>query len=378
MKIMPTGAGTRISRTACRVRRFRLGVALLAAVAVPLLALTSALPAAAAATPSTSATLLAAPPRVSFGVAPATVHGADGRPNFSYSATPGAVAFDYVSALNYSATPLSLQLYATDALETTGGGFGLLPPAATPTGVGSWITGLPGPQVSITVPADTAGGPGQFIVPFTLRVPDHVTPGDHVGGIVVSLRTEGRNASGQNIILNQRVGSRVFVQVAGKLAPSVTVTHEEASYGGTLNPVGTGHVTVTYVVTNTGNTDVSIRRQSVSVSGWIGPKPKASVANIALLLPGASATESAVLTGVWPEIVLHAAVTVHPTDLAGSGAAVGGPVLAPITISTLVWAIPWALLVLLLLLLVIAVVAVRRIRARRAERRAAEPIGSDS
>jgi uncharacterized protein (DUF2062 family) len=101
------------------------------------------------------------------------------------------------------------------------------------------------------------------------------------------------------------------------------------------------------------------------------------VANIALLLPGASATESAVLTGVWPEIVLHAAVTVHPTDLAGSGAAVGGPVLAPITISTLVWAIPWALLV-LVLLVVIAVVAVRRIRARRAERRAAEPIGSDS
>ena len=118
-----------------------------------------------------AATPTPATSRVTFGIAPASATGADGRAHFTFGATPGAVLFDHVSLLNYASVPLTLQVYARDAQEATGGGFGLLPAAATSLGVGAWISGPPG-DAAVQVPPRTAKGqPGQTVVPFTMRVP---------------------------------------------------------------------------------------------------------------------------------------------------------------------------------------------------------------
>ena len=111
-----------------------------------------------------------APGRVTFGIEPASASGADGRASFTFGVTPGAVLFDHVSLLNYSSVPLTLQVYARDAEETTGGGFGLLPASSTSRGVGAWISGPPG-DAAVEVPPETAKGqPGQTVVPFTVQV----------------------------------------------------------------------------------------------------------------------------------------------------------------------------------------------------------------
>lgn len=338
------GGGTR--------KRLRLGAV---SGVVMVVMMCTAAPALAASPPTT-------PGRVTFGIEPASALGADGRPHFSFGVTPGATLFDHVAAVNYSTVPLALQLYPTDAVETAGGGFGLLPADVKPTGAGSWIS-LAAADATVVVPARSATGPGQVVVPLTVHIPDRATPGDHVGGIIASLQTEGTNASGQKVVLDQRIGTRVFIRVSGLLAPRLALTHEHTSYQATPNPVGSGRVKVSYVVRNTGNVDLVVDHQSVSVSGLIGSTRRVPVANIALLLPGASVAESAIVPRVWPEFFVHESETAQP--LASSGT-VAVP-LASVTAGTGLWAIPWTLLGIIVLIVVLAWAWARR-RARRTAR----------
>jgi hypothetical protein len=309
------------------------------------------------AVPASASAGAAGPGRVTFGIEPASAQGADGRPALDYSATPGAVLFDHVAVLNFSTVPLSLQVYATDAIETTGGGFGLLAPGAKPTGVGSWIS-FPLTGATVTVPPGTAKGPGQFVVPITVHLPLHVMPGDHSGGIVASLRTIGKSASGQDVVLNQRVGTRVIIQVEGKLAPSLTLTALRAGYNGTLNPIGTGRVHVSYLVRNTGNVNLALD-QGVGVHGLFasaGTNPGA----VPLLLPGASLRVSTVVTDVWPQVLVHDTVTARPIELN----VVGAPILATARASTWTWAMPWPLLI-IVVAVITGLLLLRRARRRR-------------
>jgi len=306
---------------------------------------------------ATAASSPPSPSRVAFGVEPASAYGADGRSNFSFAVTPGAIVFDHVAALNYSAKPLSLQLYATDALETSGGGFGLLPATTTPVGVGSWITIAP-QDATVQVPAQSAKGPGEVVVPITVHVPDKASPGDHAGGVVVSLRSVGANASGQTVILNQRVGTRVFVRVSGTSTPRLALSDVQASYLGTSSPFGKGRVRVNYRVTNSGNINLAVT-QSVSVSGLLGSKGTVGVAKVGLLLPGASLAESAVVPALWPQLLEHVTVTAHghATDNSNISA------VASATASTTVRAIPWILLgIIALVLLVLIFLLIARSR----------------
>ena len=308
-----------------------------------------------------AATPTPATSRVTFGIAPASATGADGRAHFTFGATPGAVLFDHVSLLNYASVPLTLQVYARDAQEATGGGFGLLPAAATSLGVGAWISGPPG-DAAVQVPPRTAKGqPGQTVVPFTMRVPADATPGDHVGGIIATLQTVGKNASGQQIILDQRVAARVFVRVSGQISPQVTLSSLGAAYGGTANPFGRGTVEVHYVVTNAGNVDVGLSSQSVSVSGLVADTHQARVAAVPLLLPGSSVSESVIVPAMWPQFRLHATVTVKPFLLNGTST----QPLSPVTGTTSRWAIPWTPLLLIAMIVGIAWYIRRRRKAQR-------------
>jgi hypothetical protein len=271
---------------------------------------------------------------------------------------------DHVAAVNYSTNPVSLQLYATDADETAGGGFGLLPSTTRPTGVGAWIT-IPAADATVVVPPRSAHGPGGVIVPILLRIPDRVSPGDHSGGIVAAFRTTGTNASGQRVVLVLRVGTRVYVRVAGPLAPAVAVQDLHTTYSGTLNPFGQGRASVDYLVTNTGNVNLAVSSDTVSLSGLVGDGHQVQLPSIALLLPGASVRESAQVAGVWPQFYLHASVSLLPVELPGFGTV--SP-LGRVGASTGTWAIPWSSLG-LVVLVVLAFALALRLRARRSTAR---------
>jgi hypothetical protein len=158
----------------------------------------------------------------------------------------------------------------------------------------------------------------------------------------------GTNSSGQRIVLYQRVGSRIYVQVSGHLAPHLAVSGLHATYEQALNPFGQGKAVVTYVLHNAGNVDLAVT-QTVGVTEIIGATPTVKAPAIAVLLPGASVNERVVVTGVWPQFRLNASVTARGHDPLGGGV---GPVVE--TASAGFWAIPWPLIVLLLVILLAA------------------------
>ncbi|MFD3675837.1 WxL protein peptidoglycan domain-containing protein [Streptomyces sp. NPDC058613] len=292
--------------------------------------------------------------KATFGVQPAAPEKPDARPHFSYGVTGGAGLRDQIAVWNYGDEPLTLGLYASDAVNTADGGFDLLPAGRAPKDTGSWITLE---KDKVTVPPK-----GNVIVPFTVRVPSDVTPGDHTGGIVASLAGSGQDDQGNKVRLDQRVGARVYVRAAGTLTPRLEVQDVSAAYEGAANPFGAGSATVTYTLRNTGNVRLGAR-QAVRINGMFGASVTATgPEDLGDLLPGSALTVTARADGVAPLLRSSAVVSVQPVR-ARDGV---DPKLPSVTRSVALWTIPWTLLALILLAVAGGLWARRRKRLARA------------
>lgn len=284
---------------------------------------------------------------VTFGIQAASNGKGDARPNFQFGGGAGSAPFhDFVSVLNIGSVPLRLALYSADAATTSNGQFAVKLQHDKQQDVGSWITLGKGP--TLTLPGRTAAGPARVLVPFSVSIPRNATPGDHVGAILVSLRTAAGTSGRANEALDHRVGIRVYVRVSGTVHAALSIEQLQARFGPQLqaNPFGTGHMTVSYVVRNTGNVILGAS-QELAVSGLFGASSSVTVPAIAPLLPGDSVREHAVVTGVFPELRETTKVTLHP--LAQVGAADAS--LTTVSSSTSTWAVPWLLILLLIIVI---------------------------
>ena len=295
---------------------------------------------------------------VTFGVGPATKGGAiDRRTSFSFLQPRLGVANDYVTVVNLSSRPITLNLYPADALNQADGTLGLQPRYAKRTDLASWITlKTPTGKAFVVVP-----GRSNVLVPFTVRVPAKAYVGDHLAGIVASVVAKGQTPGDLTtaVAFEQRVGVRVGMRVAGQLKPELTIESLSATYVGTLNPVSPGRATVSYTVRNTGNIRLG-GRQSVRVHGLFGPAAEAvGLADIPLLLPGGSAQVTVDVPDVWPLVWLTADVTVVPLGAAGDA----NPPIGDVTASVSFWGIPWVLLGIILLILLLGLWWLRHRRA---------------
>jgi hypothetical protein len=287
-----------------------------------------------------------------FGIQPSGPKGVDARSYFTFNATAGAVVVDNVAVTNYSTKPLVLSMYATDAENTMSGDFALLPQTQQPRDIGAWLT-LPPYVAHLSVPARH-----RLIVPFRLAVPPSATPGDHVGGVAVTLTSSVTSPSGQRLRLLQSVGARVFLRVSGPLTPRLAVTHLTVHYRGSANPAHRGDAVVSYVVANTGNVALG-GRQHVSVGGLFTSDTASHLPDVKLLLPGASVAEHVTLHGVLPQIVMTAHVSVRALVIPGTSQ----PPTKSFGASRHFFAIPWAFLGLVLgLVIVVSLARVWRTR----------------
>lgn len=260
------------------------------------------------------------------------------RPHFSYDVDPGQRIEDSLRVRNFDEEPLSLSVYASDALTTSSGALDLLPAGEQPTGVGAWIV----PDVAaVEVPPQD-----HVDVPFTMVVPGNTESGDHTGGIVTSFRAPGTDAEGRAVVVDRRLGSRVHVRVGGELHPRLEVTDLTVEYAGTANPLGTGDLRVTYTVTNTGNVRLAAT-QLVSVPGRLGlPGREATLDPMPELLPSHSLTFSADIPDVWPTVRTAATVAVRPVPTRDDDEFGPDTPSAGATAST--WSVPWTSVLVLL------------------------------
>lgn len=296
-----------------------------------------------------------------FGIGPANAKGLDGRGDLNYTVQPGSRSTDYVAVHNYGAIPLTLHIYAADATSSGNAAIGFRPRADTGPDASTWIT-FPGGahQLTIEMAPRTVR-----ILEFTIALPAGASPGDHLAGIIASLvsKVVGGGSQGQNTNLEQGVAVRAFFRVSGDIRALLSIEHLHVAYHGNLDPIGTGSATVTYIVRNAGNVDLG-GTQRISVTGLFGSTGANNLeASVPLLLPGATFPVTVKIKHIWPELLMHARVTVTP--LAVAGAVDQGMHATSASISF--WAIPWTLLIAIVVLLALIVVGLvwRRRRPKR-------------
>ena len=307
------------------------------------------------------ASVLAASPALADDVdaisgTPSDGTGKDSRSSFSYELQAGQQITDYFLASNTGTTALTATVFSTDAFNSADGGFALLDTAAEPADVGGWVTFDGAKKVDIALQ------PGESkAVTFVLTVPADARPGDHPGGIVMSVQ----KGDGQ-VLVDRRVGTRLYVRVPGDLQPLLSVSSFTASYDGKWNPFdGTTNITAT--VKNTGN--VALKGEAlIGVKGPFGiPIGKVSTDPIDELLPGGETTISYQVGGIGQVGLVNPYVTLTPS-LTGDASNPG--VLKVITRDAVLVAVPWWLVIVLGLAAIVLVVL--RVRAKRDERAAVE------
>ncbi|MEU5153925.1 DUF916 domain-containing protein [Glycomyces sp. NPDC021274] len=304
------------------------------------------------------------PAAVTWGVNPSSQDGPDGRAAFDYELDPGDTLIDFVGVSNFGTEPITVDLYASDAYTTETGTFDLLPSDQDPVDVGSWV-GFNEPQLVIAPQT-------RLDVPFALTVPADATPGDHVGGIVAAVTESTTDASGNEILVERRVGARVHLRVQGDLEPGLVPESDDEAFHYTWNPIEPGDLSFEYAVENTGN----VRLQGTLVARVSGPwgllQEEFIVAELPQILPGDRYEGTARLEGVWPLLYEHLELTVRPEAVNEVDAEVPLPSRAD---ETGLWAPPWTQLAVVALI----VLALRIwIKARRRKRGKAVQAGPES
>lgn len=227
-------------------------------------------------------------PAITWQIQPSSKNGPTNRPYFVYDLKPGARVRDYVGVTNLGHTALSVDVYAADGYNSSdGGAFDVRPASVRPVDIGSWVT-LAKRRVTIA-PRTRAD------IPFTLSVPRNATPGDHVGGVVASVTSVSADSSGSRVSQQRRVGTRMYLRVAGPTTTSAKITDVHVSFGGAGNPLHFGETTVRYTITNDGNTLLRAH-QKLTVHGPFGLGSwSRSLPDVPQLLPGSSVERTATL-----------------------------------------------------------------------------------
>lgn len=294
---------------------------------------------------------------VSWSVQPSTADGPDGRTTFDYALEPGESVEDVVRVNNFSDEPQVFHVYSQDAINTPEGAFSLLEGAEEPTAVGAWAAV---DQAEVQVPAG-----GHVDLPFTLTVPANATPGDHAGGIVASLTDVRTDGNDNQVLVENRVGTRVYLRVGGELAPSLRVSAVTSSFDGGWIPFVGGDLTTTYTIENTGNMRLG-GTQRVEVDGPLGIGARTvDLGELPELLPGQSFTLTTEVTGVQRLGRLTATLLLDPVALDG---AEGDPEPSSVSGAGGSWALPWPEIVVLLIIVLIIVLLRRRSRGRQRRR----------
>ncbi len=327
------------------IRTFCLRAAI--ALAAATLLLGAAAPASAVVPPTATATTAA--DAAAWSVIPADNDNGTGRGNYGYEVDPGATISDALVVNNTGSEPLELTLYAADAFTTSEGILDLQLADAPKVDSGAWIALSTG---TLTLQ------PGESReVPFTITVPADARPGDHPGGIITSLTSA---ETGSTLAVDRRLGIRVHLRVSGELSPQAEVTDASASFAASGNPFAGGVVTVSYTLTNTGDTRITAS-DAIAAAGPLGVGAvAASPQSTAEILPGSSIIVERTLSDIAPLGWFGGTLTVAP-EAVGAGAGV----LEPISIELSTAAVSWALIAVVAGVIIVAGVVVVLVLRRR-------------
>jgi len=158
-----------------------------------------------------------------FSITPASIPHSTAAPRgyFTYTSQPGVLIHDSVHVTNVGTARGSVNLYAVDAITSQASGVAFLTPADPRRNVGAWIT-LSSQKITLN--------PGQSLdVPFSVRVPSKVRPGQHCGGIIArdaidQVQSSTSGAVHTTIQVQSQEILGVLVNLPGTLVEKLNVT----------------------------------------------------------------------------------------------------------------------------------------------------------
>lgn len=265
--------------------------------------------------------------QVTWSVRPADADGSDGRSWAELTLEPGESADEFLAVRNLSANATTFAISAADGYMTHGGRFNMLPSDRESVAAGTWIEVQP----EVTVEAGETA-----VVPYTITVPERVTPGDHPAGIAASVFSEAA-AEGGGVGVESRVGFRVMVRVPGELEPSIDISGARATYGRSWNPFQAGTMTVDYAVVNDGNVRLSGER-AVTVSAPLMDARVSEDAPLGELFVDDRRDYSTTVSRVWPFGRVTTVVSVVPEVIDADDA----PDVEPVRLELTSWVMPWS------------------------------------
>ncbi len=285
--------------------------------------------------------------------------GNDDRSRYTYEAGPGQQVTDCYRVENTGTLPQRVSVYATDAFNNEEGDFALLDAAAAPVDAGAWVVFEDG---SSRMQFDLAPGEARSVV-FALTVPADASPGDHAGGLIVSAQTPS-----DQILVDRRVGTRMYVRVPGDLQSLLNITGMTATYRPSLNPLA-GSMAVTLTITNQGNIALA-PTLVLGVETFFGADiVDRRLENLDELLPGASRTVTYDLGPTGQFVYLNARASLYSRG-DQTGNLTDLPDAPQVDREAGAWALPWIVIGLAVLLMI--GLLWRRWRRRRDDARAAE------
>lgn len=281
-------------------------------------------------------------PRAFFGLGPASKTKIDGRSYFIWSATPGSYLTDHVALVDFGTTPLTLRVFATNAVSTAHGGTGFTKQVIKKEGPAAWVTiHLPHHASSVRLAPRS-----KLIVPITVVIPKNAPPGDHEGAVIAALTSVVKTKKNVKVHLVQQVAVRIIARVSGKLRPRLSITGLRVHYSAPLNPFGTAPATLTFTVKNTGN-ELLGGKVSASVHGlFASTEDRRNAVMVPVMLPGGSDQASITIPGVYPEFLMTDRVTITPAIATGQY----DPGLTNFAAQSTFLAIPWIPVAIVILL----------------------------
>lgn len=276
---------------------------------------------------------LAAESMPAYGVRPAPLGNVE-RPGgvISHGLESGTGVVDAIEIFNFTDEPAVFYVYATDLIESTGGGLTAAPRSAEVTEAGAWLKSK---LDAVEIPAR-----GSSQVEFTLDVPPNTSPGAY--GAALLVEPQMASAGKGNIEARTRVALRVQVEVLGEIDLGVEL-------GGLSLSREDGGMRFELTATNTGTVTFAAD-SAVTISSGNGN----SIARLALEPSGLSIApgDSVALEGLWEDPPLIGRYEAQGLVEAAVGERL--PVRYP-TETVTFWIIPWAEII--LVLVVVALIA---------------------
>ncbi|MFH1706222.1 MAG: DUF916 domain-containing protein [Patescibacteria group bacterium] len=128
---------------------------------------------------------------------------------FIYTLKPDEVKEAKVDVINQSDQPMEVKIYPVDAVTTKDGAFAPQSEDRERIDVGTWIT-MSASEFSLK-PNETK------TVDFTIKVPENVEVGDHMGAIIVQSKETPEAEKGTAMKVTSRVGARIYLTVPGEI-----------------------------------------------------------------------------------------------------------------------------------------------------------------